>query len=141
VPEVETMIFDIPIERGKIREFARAAQSEDPCYQGESAIVPATFLTTARLLWRSPTDPSQAEIAGFDRRRVLHGAEEFVFHGELPHAGEVLTVETKLGDTYEKAGKRGGAMRFAVIVSEFRNAAGECVAEQRSTLIEMEPTS
>jgi hypothetical protein len=44
-----------------------------------------------------------------------------------------------LGDTFERDGKRGGKMRFAVIVTEFRDDTGALRAEQRMTIIETEP--
>jgi N-terminal half of MaoC dehydratase len=129
------LVYEVPIERGKIREFAKAANSTDAAYDGPEAIVPPTFLTTARINWQPAADNIVATL-GFDLRRVLHGEEEYVYFGELPKAGQTLQVETRIGDRFEKQGKRGGVMRFAVIVSEFRDASGRLVAEQRSTLVE-----
>ena len=71
-------------------------------------------------------------------RRILHGEEEYIFHGPLPRAGQVLSCEAKVTDTYEKPGKRGGSMRFGVVVTEFRDEQGTLVAEARSTLVETE---
>jgi hypothetical protein len=68
--------------------------------------------------------------------RLLHGEEEFEFFGALPSAGEVLHAHTRLGDRWEKEGKRGGVMKFARLVTEFRDGAGALVAEQRTTLVE-----
>jgi N-terminal half of MaoC dehydratase len=127
--------FEVFVERGKIREFAAAMQSDDPAYQGADAVVPPTFLTTAAQ-WA----PAGARVAhGFDRGRLLHGEQEFVFHDALPLAGQVLHAREHVAERYEKDGKRGGTMRFAVIVTEFRNADGTLVAEARSTLIERAP--
>lgn len=129
------MSFDIPIERGKIREFARAAKSKDVAYDGPQAVIPPTFLTTARASW-APAEESRSMDLGFDLRRVLHAEEEYVFHGPPPTAGQTLTATTRPGDRYEKEGKRGGVMRFAVMVTEFRDESGELVAEQRTTIVE-----
>jgi hypothetical protein len=127
--------YEVVVERGKIREFAAAMQSDDAAYQGPDAIIPPTFLTTAAQ-WASP----EARVAhGFDRARLLHGEQEYLFHGPLPHAGQVLHASEHVADRYEKEGKRGGTMRFAVIVTEFRDADGTLVAEARSTLIERAP--
>jgi hypothetical protein len=42
-----TEIFEIDIERGKIREFARATMSRNPAYlEGRSPVSPATYLMT-----------------------------------------------------------------------------------------------
>jgi hypothetical protein len=131
-PTEEGTPFEVHIERGKIREFAAAMQSESPLYQGADAIVPPTFLMTG-----SQWAPPGARVPhGFERARILHGEQEFIFHGPLPKAGDVLTAKEHISNRYEKEGKRGGTMRFAVIVTEFRNPAGDLVAESHFTIIE-----
>jgi hypothetical protein len=87
------------------------------------------------MAWEPSAESKFAEL-GFDMRRVLHGEEEYVFHGPPPKVGQTLTVEAHVGDRWEKEGKRGGTMRFARIVTEFRDAAGALVAEQRSVVVE-----
>jgi hypothetical protein len=129
------MSFEIPIERGKIREFARAAGSSNPAYDGSDAVIPPTFLTTAANFWASGDDRPRGEL-GFELARVLHGEEEYEFFGPLPRAGQVLSVSSQLGDRWEKEGKRGGTMRFAKIITEYRDESGTLVAEQRTTVIE-----
>jgi hypothetical protein len=124
--------FQVYLERGKIREFAAAMQSDNPAYQGEHAVIPPTFLTTAAQ-WAPPG--ARAEH-GFERARLLHGEQEYLFHGPLPRAGQVLRASEYVAQRYEKEGKRGGTMRFAVVVTEFRDDSGRLVAEARSTLIE-----
>jgi hydroxyacyl-ACP dehydratase HTD2-like protein with hotdog domain len=69
-------------------------------------------------------------------RRVLHGGQEFIFHGPPPRAGTKLTAQTRIEDIYEKEGKRGGTMTFVVGVTEFRDEQGNLVAESRGTTIE-----
>jgi hypothetical protein len=73
---------------------------------------------------------------GFDRRRLLHGEQEYIFHGPLPRVGQRLAVDYRIADRYEKEGRRGGTMRFAVLVAEFRDESGALVAEQRTTFVE-----
>jgi hypothetical protein len=127
--------YEVVVERGKIQEFAAAMQCDDPAYRGPHAIAPPTFLTSAAL-WA----PEGARVdVGFDRKRLLHGQQEYVFHGPPPRAGQVLRVVERIEDRYEKAGKRGGRMRFAVVVTEYRAEDGTLVAEGRSTLIETAP--
>lgn len=65
-------VWEIPIESGKIREFALVMQSENPAYSGADALVPPTFLTNAA---RWAPDGAQAEH-GFERARLLHGEPE-----------------------------------------------------------------
>lgn len=127
--------YEMVVERGKIQEFARAMQSPDEAYRGPGAVVPPTFLISGAL-WA----PEGGRVdVGFDRKRLLHGEQEFVFHGPPPRAGQVLKVVDRLEDRYEKPGKRGGKMRFAVVVTEYRAEDGTLVAEGRSTLIETAP--
>ena len=129
------MSFEIPIERGKIREFARAAQSKNEAYDSPDAVIPPTFLTTAGNFWGTAADSPVGSL-GFELARVLHGEEEYEFFGPPPRAGQTLTVESRMGDTWEKEGKRGGTMRFAKVITEYRDDAGTLVAEQRTTIIE-----
>jgi hypothetical protein len=127
--------YEMVVERGKIQEFAAAMQSDNPAYRGPDAIVPPTFLTSGAL-WA----PEGARVdVGFERKRLLHGEQEYVFHGPPPRAGQVLKVSERLEDRFEKPGKRGGTMRFAVVVTEYRTEEGMLVAEGRSTLIETAP--
>ena len=45
-------------------------------------------------------------------------------------------MSTRIDRQWEKEGKRGGTMRFVLVVNEFRDERGELVAEQRSTLVQ-----
>jgi N-terminal half of MaoC dehydratase len=125
----------MPLERGKIREFAKACQSADPAYVDDAnPPVPPTFLTTVNFWMGSGTSPlAQLDI---DLRRLLHGGQEYLFHGPPPHAGTDLTFQTRVDKIYEKEGKRGGTMTFVETVTEFRDPEGRLVAEARSTAIE-----
>lgn len=126
--------FDMAVERGKVKEFATAMQCDDPAYHGSDAIVPPTFLISS-VLWA----PDGGRInVGFDRKRLLHGEQEFVFHGPPPSAGRALRVRERLTERFSKAGKRGGSMNFAVVVTEFRDEQDNLVAEARATYIERE---
>jgi hypothetical protein len=84
--------------------------------------------------WLTPdNDPG---VGRQDRARVLHGEQEFVFHGPPPRAGTVLTGQRRISDVYVKTGKRGGEMSFMDVVTEYRDETGRLVAESRSTTIE-----
>ena len=109
-----------------------AMLSDEPAYRGPDAIIPPTFLTSAAR-WATP---GVRVNVGFDRKRLLHGEQEYVFHGALPAAGDVLTAQEQVVDKFSKPGKRGGEMRFATVVTEYRDAAGTLVAEAKATFIE-----
>lgn len=127
--------YEFPVERSKIREFAKATKTRNTAHEGPDAVIPPTFLTHARLSWE-PSELSPIAELGFDLGRVLHGEEEYVFHGAPPRAGQTLQVTPRMGDRWEKEGKRGGVMRFAQIVNEFRDDSGELVATQTTTVLE-----
>jgi len=70
-----------------------------------------------------------------DLKRVLHGEQEYEFLAPI-HAGDVLTAVSTVMDVYEKPGKRGGSMNFAVTETEYRNQHGTLVARARAVSIE-----
>jgi hypothetical protein len=131
------MSYSMPIELGKIREFSRAVKSRNPAHKGDNPVIPPTFLVSSRTLWEPARESAIAKLE-FDFRRILHGEEEYVFHGPLPRAGQTLTIESRVVEIYEKPGKRGGSMRFGKVVQEFRDESGTLVAECHSTLVETE---
>lgn len=127
--------FTMIVERGKVREFARATMCDHPAYLDDpQPVIEPTFLTTVAF-WVPPGTSVFSKVK-LDLRRVLHGAQEYVFHGPPPRAGTVLTVQTRVDDVYEKEGRRGGTMTFVVTVTEFRDESARLVAEARSTAIE-----
>ncbi|MEY3360825.1 MAG: hypothetical protein RL531_544 [Actinomycetota bacterium] len=127
--------YTMEVERGKIREFARATRSANADYlDAPTPVIPPTFLTTQQF-WSTPGTGVFAKVK-MDRKRLLHGGQEYVFHGPPPAAGTRLHVRTRVDDIYEKDGARGGTMTFVISVTEFRDDEGRLVAEARSTAIE-----
>ncbi|MCU4182980.1 MaoC family dehydratase N-terminal domain-containing protein [Acidiferrimicrobium sp. IK] len=129
--------FTMVVELGKVREFAAATKSTNPDYAGDPGdhpVSPGTFLMSAAF-WQKPENSPFFGVE-LNWHRILHGEQEFVFHGTPPRAGDVLTGVARIDRVYEKAGKRGGTMTFTESVTEFRNPAGELVAESRGTMIE-----
>ncbi|WP_199177982.1 FAS1-like dehydratase domain-containing protein [Mycobacterium hubeiense] len=124
--------WEVVVERGKIAEFAEAMLSDNPAYRGPDAIIPPTFLTSAAR-W---APPGVRVNVGFDRKRLLHGEQEYTFYGALPAAGDVLTAAERIVERFTKPGKRGGTMRFARVVTEYRDTTGTLVAEAKATFIE-----
>jgi N-terminal half of MaoC dehydratase len=128
--------YEMVVERGKIREFARATMADSPDYLDDPVPVsPPTFLQTSSF-WAPRTAASVSGAGGMNLARVLHGGQEFVFFGPPPRAGAKLTVTSRLDREYEKEGRRGGTMKFAETVTSFFNEAGRLVAESRATIIE-----
>jgi N-terminal half of MaoC dehydratase len=128
--------FRVVIEEGKVREFARAVKSSNPAYVGEGpqCTSPVTFLASSAF-WQGPEHSPWGD-AKLNWERILHGEQEFVFPGPPPGASTELTAEARIDRVYEKEGKRGGTMTFVEVVTEYRDGAGNVVAETRGTIIE-----
>lgn len=127
--------FTMVVEVGKVREFARAANSTNPEYLDQwTPFSPPTFLAAASF-WMAPEN-SPTLRANLNLERVLNGGQEFVFHGPPPRAGARLTGTGRIDKVYQKTGRRGGSMTFLEIVYEYTDEAGAPVAEVRSTVIE-----
>jgi len=127
--------FEMIIERGKIREFARATKSKNPEFlEGPCPIIPPTFLASATFWQDESVSPWRSGALQTDR--LLHGEQTYIFYAEPPRAGQVLSGNTRLGRTFEKNGKRGGLLKFTEVITEFRSDKGNLVAESISTLIE-----
>src|SRR5260221_6246415 len=129
--------FELDVERGKIREFARAVKSDSPDYTtGEAPVIPPTFLTIAFHWERDVAGANPWSALGVDQRRGLHAEQEYLFFGPPPHAGTRLTCQSRIERIYEKRGRRGGMLTFAVMVTQFFDASGKLVAEARMTGVE-----
>ncbi len=127
--------FEMVVEAGKVREFARAAKSKNPAYFGPTPVSPVTFLASSAF-WSTPESSPTFGDPPPNFERILHGEQEFTFPNGPPMAGTVLTATTSVGREYEKEGKRGGTMKFSELISEFRDADGNLVATSKSTAIE-----
>jgi hypothetical protein len=131
--------FELDVERGKVREFARAVRATHPAFfDGEQPVVPPTFLTTM-FFWEANVDGANPWLrVQMDQKRGMHAEQEYVFHGPPPRAGTRLHCRSRITQIFEKQGKRGGTLRFAIMVTEFRDGEGKLVAEAKLTGVETE---
>jgi hypothetical protein len=125
--------FTMVVELGKAREFARAVDHTEPIEAGSP--VPVTFLQTMAF-WSGPE--SAVWPADRDFSRVLHGSQEFTFHGGPIRIGEELVCQARIDRTYTKEGKRGGTMTFSDLVTDFHSPDGTLRAEVKTVSIETE---
>ncbi|MFQ5693814.1 MAG: MaoC family dehydratase N-terminal domain-containing protein, partial [Nitrospinota bacterium] len=132
--------FEFLVERGKIREFADALEDPNPIYRDPEYAAatplggipaPPTFLRT---FFYETKDSAQA-LQVKDWSYILHGEQEFEYLAPV-RAGDVLTGRDRIAKVFEKEGRRGGKLTFAVIETTFHNQRGEKVQVARRTLIE-----
>ena len=133
----------LPVERGKIHEFANAILDDHPFYHDDEAakaaglpsvVAPPTFVISSAL-YSVGEEAMADELEALDMRFVLHGAQEFSFERPVV-AGELLRGEPGEVKTYEKSGKRGGVMKFVELETIYRDQNGEVVVRSRATVIE-----
>jgi hypothetical protein len=129
--------FEMDLERGKIREFANATQSDHPAYrEGETPVIPATFLTT-QFYWEEAVEGANPwDRVKMSQKRGMHAEQEYLFHGPPPKAGTRLTCKSRIDSIFEKQGRSGGSLTFVVRVTEFRDETGRLVAEAKLTGVE-----
>ena len=130
--------YEFTIERGKVREFARATMTREPRLPRR----PRGRRSRPRGSSRPGSgrrDDLENPVASLNINlaRLLHGGQEFVVLRPAADA-PVPSSPPSRGSTsiYEKEGKRGGTMRFAEMVTEYRDESGKVVAESRTTMIE-----
>ena len=132
--------WPVTVERGRIKDFARALGDLNPFYLDDQVgaasewgdiIAPPTFAAS----FRDERADSGALLRdlGVDISRVLHGEQEFESHRPL-RPGETYLCRTKVLDIYEKAGKS-GPMAFVVRETAITDKTGEVVATMRHVTV------
>jgi len=129
--------YAITVERGKIKEFARAIGDLNPFYLDDEVgrasawgdiITPPTF----PISFRDETGLLLRDL-GTDVSRLLHGEQEFEIFRQL-RPGETYLCRSKVLDLYEKTGKT-GPMGFVVRETSVTDANNEIVAKMRSITV------
>jgi hypothetical protein len=132
--------FPVAVERGKIKDFARAIGDANPFYLDDrvgaasawgDVIAPPTFAVTFR------DEGADAGVLlrdlGVDISRVLHGEQEFEIFRQLT-PGETYLCRMKVVDIYEKTGKS-GPMAFVVRDTAITDRTNTIVATMRSIMV------
>ncbi len=131
--------YEVDIERGKIREFARAMAAPLPEFmQDRRAVVPATFFVSVPYSWGYSLERPRGTVfqtIEHDLSVSLHAQESFRFFGPPPRAGDRLIAYPKLESVTEKHGKAGGKLTFLTMLTDYRNEAGKTRVEQRSVSV------
>jgi len=130
------------VERGKIRELAKAIGDFNPIYLDKEAAVkeeykdspaPPTFLTVPMMWCGSMPDVINDLKINF--AMVLHGEEEYEYYQQI-YPGDVITGKPKIVSIEEKTSKSGRKMDMVTVEVIYTNQKGENVAKARSLLVE-----
>ncbi|WPH23803.1 MaoC family dehydratase N-terminal domain-containing protein [Variovorax paradoxus] len=130
--------FQVEVEKGRLRFFAKATGQADPVYIDEAAArdaghpdlpVPLTFLFCLEM--EAPNPAAIRELLGMDYRRLLHGEQGFSYHA-MAYAGDTLTFRQRIEDIYDK---KNGALEFVVRKTHVSNQRDELVAELRCVTV------
>ena len=132
--------YVVHVERGKIKEFARAIGDLSPFYLDDAVgrasewgdiIAPPTFMTTFR---EAAGDGGEfLRELGTDISRLLHGEQEFEMHRPI-RPGETFVCRSRVTEIYEKSG-RSGPMGFVVRETAVTDRANEIVATIKSVTV------
>lgn len=130
--------FEVFVEKGRLRFFAKATGQTDPVYtdeefaraQGHPALpVPPTFFFCLEM--ESPDPAAIRNLLGIDYRRLLHGEQGFTYH-RMAYAGDVLRFEQRIEDIYDK---KNGALEFVVRRTRVSNQHAQCVVDLRNVAV------
>lgn len=141
----QLMEFEFPVERGKIKEFAKSVCDPNPAYVDRDSakglgfpdvLMPITF--PASFAHHMPSDNfilESTQNLGMNVAASVHGETEIIHYRQVC-AGEVLRGEISIGRIYEKEGKRGGTMTFVEMDVKYFDEQGELAVLFRNVFIE-----
>ena len=133
--------FTFDVDKSKLRELILALGEENPIFFDDEAawaaglpglVAPPTFPTLFKM-WGEGGNRTLVEAMGGDPLRVLHGEEEYEYHGFI-RPGDRITGQSTVVSIEEKAG-RSGHLDIAVLETEYRNQRAELVVVARSTIV------
>jgi acyl dehydratase len=150
--------FTFSVEASHILMFARAIGDESPVYHdAETAkhsepggiIAPPTFTAASAQFNPEGSRPRPGQKwfgsgkgpSGIDGKPPSAGglnAEQHFEYFRPLRPGDVLTVETRPGTTWERHSKRAGKLMFSDRITDFRDQDGELVVSVRSVSVKTE---
>jgi len=136
---VDTVRFDV--ERGKIREFARASHATDPIHaepaEAQRRNQRDVLATATHVVVAGHHRDQQAFVArlGLDLPRIVVGSTAWEYSRPL-RAGDALVGTRRVIADETKQSKSGATMRLVTLETEYVDADGDVAVRQREVLIE-----
>jgi acyl dehydratase len=135
---VDEVTFDV--ERGKIREFARATFAVDPVYTDRQAAVERKFpdvVATPTYAVVTAHHRNQREWVlslGLDIARVVMGSSRWEYRRPFV-VGDCITATRRVLNDEQKQASR-GSLRILTLETEYTDDEGSIVLVQRDVVIE-----
>jgi len=130
--------FEVEVEKGRLKFFAKATGATDPIYTDEAAArdvgypaLPAPPTFSWVLYQESPEFLPVLDVLNIDIAKVLHGAQEFECLAPIC-AGDTIRVESGISDMFAK---KGGALEFVIMEQRFTNQHDVLTARATCTLV------
>ncbi|MGF1671973.1 MAG: MaoC family dehydratase N-terminal domain-containing protein [Balneolaceae bacterium] len=130
--------FQVEVEKGRLRLFAKAVGETNPLYTDEDVALQHGYpslpapLTYSFCLGKDIPDPADTlHLFDLDFSEIVHGEQEFEFF-EVICAGDVLHGQKQVVDIYER---KGGALEFIVVRTDFSDPDGRPVCRTTQTII------
>jgi len=136
----------LPIERGKVMEFARAIKSDnalhfDPAVARDAGfadvVAPLTF-SAAVALYNGGDAADVPKQLDLDLPRMVHGEQRWTFHRPAV-AGDTLIGSRRATAAWRKPTKSGGVMTFVCVTTDYKDEAGQPVLRDEMVMIERPP--
>jgi len=127
--------YRVEVEKGVIRRLAEAIGDQNPLWQDQDS-----EKSPGKEIMAPPALCLSMMMYGFIPgvtvllNRGLDAAHSWKFHAPI-RAGDVLTVRSKIVDSYERQGKKFGVMVFLVFETLLSNQQGEKVCTHRGTML------
>jgi acyl dehydratase len=130
--------FNVEVEKGRLRLFAKSLGEENPIYTDEAAAQAAghrslpvmpTFFFCLEMEQANPY--AWFDELGIPLSNTLHAEQNFKYF-DMAYAGDVLTYQSEIVDIYEK---KGGALEFIAQDNVISNQHEQRIAEFRRTLV------
>jgi acyl dehydratase len=133
--------FTIEVERGKIRELAKAIGDDNPIYQSKEAAQAAGYQDiplyptspTAFGFWGNPRLGMQLASIGLNVMRILHGEEEYEYLAPV-YPGDTLTGVVTIIDGKTRQGQS-GSMDIVTTETSYTNQHGQLVLKARTVSV------
>jgi len=130
--------FTAEVEKGRLKFFAKAIGETNPVYTDEAAALKAGYRSlpapptfTSVLDQESPDFLPVLGLLDIDIAKILHGTQAFEYFAPIC-AGDTIRVEARITDIFDK---KGGALEFVVMESQYTNQDAQLTTKATSTLV------